>query len=414
MKLGGYAEGLFSYHDFGLEKDVFRGHLTGVYDALREVRDNVASSSEPIGRPYIPDAAFWEDPGETWNYMQALRFAVGVSLSCQKYGKWMSPANRQRSIVAKILHNCLMGILDDLIDRGSYSYLQAKDVHHLVLSSMIDPDFDSSTYMKRLIAMLKHNQVHLFDLINNLTKHFNRMWNESPSGMNYFYQMEVLDERVALAQALTMFQKEPGLNVAKMRQIAETFQAPTPDVPYWSRMAAHISTATRYNLIDMAFADPVFELDRLPSFLEGWYYLDAAITLLDHVSSIYRDLRGGIANLSLIAMRERDLAGRRSLQGFNPHLTVDEYDRHLRAIARTASNGLRLVVKDFDDRERYYPFLGLMMPVVLLSDWIGDRDDMINLYVEALAPTIRAISRNGEAEAGVAAEDSVPDSGPST
>ena len=391
LKLGGYAEGFFSYHDFGFDKAIFRTQLDGVYASLREVRENLGASLAPVSRSYIPEAAFWEDAGEAWNYMQALRFAVGVTLSSQKYGKWMAPADQQRSMMAKIFHNCLMGILDDLIDRGQYSYLEAKDLHHLVLSSMIDPEFDSSAYMKRLITMLKHNQVELFGLINDLTRAFNRLWTESPNRTKYFYHMEMLDQRVALAEALTIFQKEPHLGVDNVRQIAETFYAPSPDMPYWARMAAHISTATRYNLIDMAFAQPIFEIDRLVNFVNGWYYFDAAITMLDHVSSIYKDLRGGIANLSLIAMRESELVGRSSLSGFNPQLTAAEYELHIRSIAALTSQGLRLVVKDFEDRELYYPFLALMMPVVLLSDWIGNRDDMIDTYVEAIAPAIRDV-----------------------
>jgi len=32
------------------------------------------------------------------------------------------------------------------------------------------------------------------------------------------------------------------------------------------------------------------------------------------------------------------------------------------------------------------------MPVVMMADWIGNRDDMIHAFLEAIAPTIRKIA----------------------
>src|SRR6058998_3001293 len=81
--------------------------------------------------------------------------------------------------------------------QGNYSYLEAKDLHHMVLSSMLDPDFDSTSFTKRLVTMLRQEQIPLFDLINNIVRGFNVLWNNSPHGHDYFYQMEIMDERVA-------------------------------------------------------------------------------------------------------------------------------------------------------------------------------------------------------------------------
>lgn len=401
LKLGGYAEGLFAYHDFGLDRDIFRAHVDGVYSALRQVRSATTGRGVGLGRPYVPDAAYWEDPAQIWNYMQALRFAVGVSLSLEKYRRWMTQENLECAVRAKILHNCLMGMLDDIIDRGEHTYLEAKDIHHLVLSSMIDPKFDGTSFMKRLMSLLNANQVQLFDLMTSLTRQFNALWNASPHGTEYFYHMELLDERVALAQAVTTLQKDPHYSPTTLRRIAASFHAPSEDVTPWERLAAHISASTRYNLIDMAYTDRSFDLKTLGKFLDGWYYLDAAITLLDHVTSVYKDLRGGIANLSLLTMRESELTPRTQLAGYLPELTNEEYEAHVGQIARLASRGLRLVVQDFSDVGGYYPFLGIMMPVVLMADWIGNRDDMVNAYVRDVAPAIREAARNGLPEDAV-------------
>jgi len=409
LRLGGYAEGLFDFYDFGFDKGHLRDHITSVHTMLKDLRERSRPDSIALRPPTIPPGAFWEDQGEVWNYLQTLRFAAGATLMTEQYRPHMKPENVQKAMTAKIWRECQIGILDDLIDKGSYSYLDAKDLHHMVLSSMIDPDFDSTLYMKRLIAMLRQEQVPMFDLINSMTRGFNVLWNNSPHGHDYFYDMEVLDERVALGQALTMFQKEPNLNIGKMEKIAGAFYAPSEDMPWWERLGGHVSAASRHNVIDMAFADKLFDLKTMKNFMAGWYHYDAAVILMDHVVSIYQDLRNGIANFSLIAMREKEILGLTTLKGYNPHLTIDDYDEHLRRIATLTARALSLAVKDVDDETLCYPFMTIMMPVVMMADWIGNRDDMIHTFLEAVAPVIRTVAANGNGHAPtlVAAADDI-------
>ena len=395
LRLGGYAEGLFDIHEFGFEKAVLRQPVSNVYEMLLRMKDRSTSFGLPLRPPNLPPRTFWEDQGETWNYLQTLRFAAGAIMMSEDYRRYMSPDNLYNALTAKVLHKCMIGILDDLIDKGSYSYLEAKDLHHTVLSSMVDPDFDETVYVKRLVSMLKQEHVPLFDLMNSITKGFNALWNHSPHGVDYFYQMEILDERVALGQALTMFQKEPSFSLAKMNRVASAFYEPQGDMAWWEKLGAHVSTTVRYNFIDMAFADREYDLRKLENFLSGWYYYDTAIILMDHVTSIHQDLRNGIGNLSLIAMRHKELESITSLRAYNPVLTVEDYDLHLRRIAGLTSKALELVTRDFHDDSMFYPFLTIMMPVVMMADWIGKRDDMIHTFLDAVAPAIRRVATGG-------------------
>lgn len=393
LRLGGYAEGLFDFHDFGFDKASLKDHITNVHATLRALRENApVGTGVPLRPPNIPPGAFWEDQGEVWNYLQTLRFAAGATMMSEQYSQHMTSGNLQKAITAKIFRECVIGILDDLIDKGAYSYLEAKDMHHMVLSSMLDPDFDSTSFMKRLVTMLRQEQIPLFDLINNITRGFNLLWNRSPHGADYFYQVEIMDERVALGQALTMFQKEPNFSIARMEKISESFYAPDESMRWWEKLGGHVSAASRHNLIDMAFSDPVYELKRMKNFLAGWYYYDAAVILMDHVVSIHQDLRNGIANLSLIAMRQNELRGLTSLRNYNPHLTIEDYDDHLRRIADLTSNAIRLATIDVQDETLVYPFMTIMMPVVMMADWIGNRDDMIHTFLEAIAPAIKRVA----------------------
>jgi hypothetical protein len=157
----------------------------------------------------------------------------------------------------------------------------------------------------------------------------------------------------------------------------------------------------------MAFADRSYDLRKMQNFIEGWYYYDAAIILMDHVTSIHQDLRNGIANLSLMAMRTKELEAISNLRSYNPGLTIDDYDRHIRRIAQLTGKALEITDKDFHDESLYYQFITIMMPVVMMADWIGKRDDMIHTFLEAIAPSIRASANNG-VEAALAIPD-IPD-----
>jgi hypothetical protein len=404
LRLGGYAEGLFDFHDFGFDKASLRDHITNVHANLKRLKEGATTEGVPLRPPNIPAGAFWEDQGDVWNYLQTLRFAAGATMMSEQYSSHMTPENLQRSMTAKIFRECVIGILDDLIDKGNYSYLEAKDLHHMILSSMLDPDLDSTAFMKRLVTMLRREQVPLFDLINNIVRGFNILWNGSPHGHDYFYQMEIMDERVALGQALSMFQKEPNFSIQKMEKITENFYAPDDSMSWWEKLGGHVSAASRHNLIDMAFTDRPYQLRQMKNFLSGWYYYDAAVILMDHVVSIHQDLRNGIANLSLIAMREKELRELTSLKNYNPHLTIEDYDAHLRRIADLTSKAIRLATTDMPDETLVYPFMTIMMPVVMMADWIGNRDDMIHAFLEAIAPTIRRIAGQTTAPARVMVE----------
>lgn len=393
-KLGGYALGLVDVFDLGIDRQAFQSHV----DRTRDQIDMLASRHGPGTVRLQPagyaDRALLEATDLPWNYPQDLRFAAGACMISQKYRRWMSVENLQRSLTAKVLYECQGGILDDLIDKGTYRYMEAKDLYHLVLSSMTDPSLDTNAFKKRLITVLSQDQLDLFDIVASITHNFNHLFNASPHGGDLFYEMEKLDERVALGQALTMFQKDALFNLDQVARIARRFYSPLDSLRWYERLASYISGGTRFNVIDAAFVDRKFRAEKMASILKAWYYFDAVIIFLNNVGSVYQDLRAGVANLSLIAMREKELRPLHGLQSYEPELTLDDYGRHLKTLAKLAGRGLRTIAKDYRDPDQYYPFITMMMPVVMLADWIGQSDEMIHTYVEALAPSLREAAEN--------------------
>src|SRR2546428_8394155 len=123
-----------------------------------------------------------------------------------------------------------------------------------------------------------------------------------------------------------MYEREPDIWIGGMDKTTGQFYAPDDSMRWGKKRGGHVAAASRHNLIDMAFTDHSYELRRMKNFMAGWYYYDAAVILMDHVVSIHHDLRNGIANLSLIAMREKELRDLTSLKNYNPHLTIEDYD----------------------------------------------------------------------------------------
>ena len=315
LRLGGYAEGLFDYHDFGFPKDSLKQNINRVTDELRRMRESIRGSTLSLRPPGLPDDAMWEEADELWNYGQTLRFAAGATMISQRYQSRMTSENLRRAMIAKVLHHCQAGLLDDLIDTGHYTFIEAKDLYHHCLGSMIDPGFDINTFRRELALSLNQEQLSMFDLMTNITAAFNRLFFESPNGQDLFYELQRVDDRLTLGQALTMFQKHPTMDLSKLKRIATSLNAPDSDLKWHERISQALSGATYYNLIDMCFLSEPVNPQELQGTVNAWYYYDLVITRLNHFVGVHKDLRSGIANLALIAMRENELVSMPSLAG---------------------------------------------------------------------------------------------------
>lgn len=394
-KLGGYAVALLERYDLGMEPALFREHLTRTYEQLEAISHPEESISIRLHPKDFAHGNLVEPVDLPWNYPQTLRFASGACMISEEYRRWMTPENMRRSLAAKVLYKCQTGILDDLVDKGDYNYLEAKGLYHIVLSSMTDPALDPNTFMKRLMAILRQEQLEHFDLITAISNNFNILFSVSPHGKDLFYQMENLDEKVALGQALTMFQKEAHFDLGQVASISRGFSTLDEGFQWYERLANYVSGGTRYNLIDISFIDRKMRERRMQSVLNGWFYFDAVIVFLNNVVNIYEDLRSGIANLSLIAMREKEVLPLNTLKGYDPGVTAEDYVAHLERLANLAAKGLEGMAKGMPDPEQYYPFIAVMMPVVMLAEWIGSQEDLLDIYLEALAPSIRRAAERG-------------------
>jgi len=388
-KLGGYAEGMFDYHAFQFPKAVLKGHIDSLRTDLGRLREPLRAATVSLRPPNMARDAVWEEADETWNYGQTLRFAGGISMISQNYRDRMTPENLRRSMTAKVLHHCQAGLLDDLIDTGRYSFIEAKDLYHHCLASLIDPGFEINAFRKELALSLNQEQLSVFDLMTNITAAFNKLYQESPHGHELFYELERINDRLILGQALTMFQKTPTLDLPKLKRVAAGLSAPDPGIRWPERMCPYLSGISYYNLLDMCFLTEGPSPREVETMLKTWFYYDLVITMLNHIVGVHKDLRSGIVNLALLSVRESEVLNVAAPQNYNPNLTVRDYEELFARTAEFSDRALKLATGGFEDEKLFYPFITIMIPVVLMADWIGNRDDMIHQYLAMIAPSVR-------------------------
>src|SRR5437016_13797684 len=78
VRLGGYAEGLFDFHDFGFDKNSLRDHISSVHATLKRLKDVSPPGGLPLRPPTTPPGAFWADQARAGTNLTRLRSAPGA------------------------------------------------------------------------------------------------------------------------------------------------------------------------------------------------------------------------------------------------------------------------------------------------------------------------------------------------
>jgi hypothetical protein len=313
-----------------------------------------------------------------WNSTQTMRFAVGASLMSLRYIKHFDYKNLQHAVIGKAFDKFQVGILDDLIDRGDYDYKEAKALYRHVISSMTTPNVDPIEFQNELNELLNPSQIGISDLITEITSSFSTFFFEAPRVNEVIPIIKELDERLIEGQALTVLQKKKYLDLEKMRRSSENFYAPENSLNWYDKLANHISGGIRYNLIDIAYCNDDFDRRYIDSILKTWYFFDINMVYMNNIIDIETDLKNEIYNLSLIDMKDGDFS---FIDRNDFDLTRSDYERHMIRNAEISKRALSYVKYD-DEHWKYHLFITMMIPLVMMTDWVGHKDDMIELFLK--------------------------------
>jgi hypothetical protein len=316
-----------------------------------------------------------------WNSTQTMRYAVGASLMSIRYMNYQDYENLQHSVIAKAFDKFQVGILDDLIDRGDYDYQESKKLYRHVISSMTTPNVDSIAFQKELNELLNPGQHGISDLITEITTSFSTFFFEAPRVDDVIGIIKELDERLIEGQALTVLQKRKYLDLEKIRTSSENFYAPENGLKWYDKLANHISGGIRYNLIDIAYCNDDFDITHINNILKTWYFFDINMVYMNNIIDIETDLENEIYNLSLVDIKDGDIS---FVDRNDFDITTNDYEKHMIRNAEIANRALSYIKYD-EEHWKYYLFITMMIPLVMMTDWLGKKDDMIELFLNNIS-----------------------------
>ncbi len=381
VRFGECAEGLLAYHDVGFSRELIRRHIGNVEGGIREIRE-----AHALGRAadVLP-----RDAKDAWNRWKNLRYAAGALMITERFRGELGREERIRALVTKVFYESLLDTLDDIIDSGSYGFAEALDLIRHCLAPLTEAPFDAGIFQAELEGRLAREHRGLADFLTALVDTSRRNLRSAMHASAFAREFERIHERWAFGQALTMFQKDPTLDVDAFVRGSDRLPGPDPDLSPIERLSGAISNTAALTLIDACFMERPMTSEAMDEHLAAWFYFDAVLTLISNVMDLGKDLDAGILNIFVISRRGAALSHMRQVRGYRPDLTMDDYEAFLARAGELTERGLRHARRSGSDPGRFYPFVTLMFPVVAFADETGMRDELVHAYLRVLAPILR-------------------------
>ena len=143
-------------------------------------------------------------------------------------------------------------------------------------------------------------------------------------------------------------------------------------------------------VVSEAIASWSVDADKLTE--DTWLSVEACAQLLEIVETKFGDgSYGYIRKLFSGAMSTFPTVLEQLSKAIRP--TMRDYEPLLKRMAELSGRAITSAHEALDDPDSFYPFVGFMMPVVMLTEPDGSGDDLLHAYLRALAPAIRDACR---------------------
>lgn len=387
LDAGESAEGWLSRHDFGLPREVVQDHIDRVWSDLAAL----SRSSFPLRVPL--DVRATADGGTPmWDAAGSLRYAAGAAMLTQRFRTSMAPEDAQRAHAAKILQEFLADLLDDLIDERVYTFREALRLYRHCLRPLSEGTFDRGRFASKLKPIVHPDQRASISLITEIVGGIQELLMQAPNRSFVAAELRRSHERLAFGQALTVLQKAPTRDVRELRWLASTVTAPDADLSWAERLGLAVGHVTSLTLLDLAFTRERPTTAELRSHLSAWAYYDLVIVLLNNALDVRKDLARGLVNLAVLASKG-DRAVTSTAVPKDLDLTAEELQGLLSRTAEFCHRALLRARGALDDPEGFYPFITLMIPVVMFGSPDEAGADIMDAYLRELAPVVRKAYR---------------------
>ncbi|MCI4347861.1 MAG: hypothetical protein L3J97_04500, partial [Thermoplasmata archaeon] len=305
------------------------------------------------------------------------------------------PEQLRRALVAKTMYQHIAEMLDDLIDTGEYSRSAASRLYCCVLLPLGQPRIDTEKLRGRMLKSVTRSGAPMVDPLVELAAQLHHEIGRAPRALGFRELFSLGNRFLSHGQPLTVLLQGRRLDVPAVRGAARHFYAPSAEVDWVTRLAKYMSHASNLALLDLYFVRPSAPMGDLNEHLWTWYYLDALISIMDHLADLEADSRAGIVNLALLGMRPQGpKADEVPLDSFRG-LGVDDFDCLLEQMADLSTRALMHAEWSGMAAPRFYRLLTLLVPVVMLSSGKDGGRSLLPAYLEKLATRLSTPGSSG-------------------
>jgi hypothetical protein len=225
---------------------------------------------------------------------------------------------------------------------------------------------------------------------------FHRELSRAPRYSEWREIFDFGNRTLAEGQSLTVLLQSNRSDIARVRRTSERFYAPDSSVGWVERLGKYCSHVSNLTLIDLSFIRPDAPVGDVHEHLRAWYYLDALISILDHLADLRSDSRSGVVNLALLQVRPNASFRGPHVEEVYRALTSSEVDLLLDRLVTLSVTAFAHAERSGVESPSYYRLLLLLIPVVMLTSGKDGRGDLVPAYLGKLASRLGAPPEEGE------------------
>ena len=354
---------------FRLPLPTLRRHIGRVLEDLTALR--VAGLEDVPGAAALEEVLglLREEVPET--FRKAVARIAAITLIPEGFRAELGERGVRQAFVANALYECEQDLLDDLLDRGGYTFREARRLYNLCLRPITGAS-GTERLEEDLIELMSPGQEGLARILATLTKELANLLLHVPH-REVLSRLEGSHEALATAQAATVYLLRDRFDPDRVADIGRTLPAPDPSMAGLDRVAVFASWPGSLALLDACFTEASIPADRLDAHVRAWRYFDAAVTYLEHFAGAAHDHSDGIVNVAMLVAYGGEAPG-----------TARFSSRGREAVFAKASESLMEAVRVAErvgDAGSYYRFMSLMIPVTVFG-LARTEDDDVDAFFE--------------------------------
>lgn len=380
-QFGRAAEEWANRFDFGISQAAIRGPMEAILSDARRTQQ-AGADTFPGGRVIRECLAALRVLAPN-TYRKTMARIAGVFVIHAYFRSRMTDDDAARAIAASSLYELLQDLLDDLLDSGGWTFLEAMRLYEGCLRPLTDPVRSIDHLEEDLGELMAPGQEGLEHILAMATQELQHL--STAIGPKARQLIGEGHEALARAQASTVFLRREALDIASLAEIAATLPTPDPSLPWLDRLAICASWPSNIALFDAGLIADRVSGPELAAHARAWLFFNEAVSFLEHFAGAEGDARAGVLNVAgLHAKVPSTILDARPFPGFAPNEMLSLFEKATDCLVCAVRAGIGGGGR-FED----YAFLALMIPTIIFA-MCRTPSEHADAFMGTLAPRVRS------------------------